>query len=69
MSKLRVQSFGISLDGYGAGPNQKLENPLGLRGPEIMEWFLPTRIFQKMHGGKEGETGVDNEMGLRMCSC
>jgi dihydrofolate reductase len=62
MSKLRVQSFGISLDGYGAGPNQSLENPLGERGPEIMEWFFPTRVFQKMHGGGVGETGVDNEM-------
>ncbi|HXU29861.1 MAG TPA: dihydrofolate reductase family protein [Thermoanaerobaculia bacterium] len=62
MSKLRVQSFGISLDGYGAGPNQSLENPLGERGPEIMEWFFPTRVFQKMHGGGEGETGIDNEI-------
>ena len=63
MSRVRVQSFGVSLDGYGAGPNQSLQNPLGMRGPEIMEWFFPTRFFQAMHGGgKGGETGVDNQM-------
>src|SRR5205809_1937749 len=39
MSRLRVQSFAISIDGYGAGPNQDLQNPLGVRGPELMEWF------------------------------
>ncbi|HEX4985298.1 MAG TPA: dihydrofolate reductase family protein [Burkholderiales bacterium] len=62
MSKLCVRSFGISLDGYGAGPGQDLQNPLGVRGPEIMEWFFPTRMFQKMFGTTEGETGVDNGM-------
>jgi dihydrofolate reductase len=65
VSHLRVQSFGISLDGFGAGPRQDLENPLGVRGPEIMEWFFPTRVFQKMYGDKEGETGVDNTMAER----
>ena len=65
MSHLRVQSFGISLDGFGAGPRQDLENPLGVRGPEIMEWFFPTRVFQQMYGDKEGETGVDNTMAER----
>jgi dihydrofolate reductase len=63
MSKVRVQCFGISLDGYGAGPDQSLQNPLGVRGPEMMAWFFPTRVFQKMHGGgADGETGVDNSM-------
>jgi dihydrofolate reductase len=62
MSKVRVACFGVSLDGYGAGPNQSLENPLGVRGPEIMGWFFPTRVFQKMYGSGEGETGVDNSM-------
>ena len=60
MSKLRVLSFAVSLDGYSAGPNQSLENPLGVRGPELMEWFFPTRFFQKMFGTGDGETGVDN---------
>lgn len=62
MSKLRVQSFAVSTDGYAAGPNQDLQNPLGIRGPELMEWFFPTRVFQKMYGKGEGETGVDNQM-------
>src|SRR5712672_3008020 len=60
MSKLRVQSFAISIDGYGAGPNQDLENPLGVRGPELMEWFFHTRVWRRMHGHDDGETGVDN---------
>jgi len=63
MSKVRVQSFAISLDGFGAGPAQDLQNPLGVRGPELMEWFFPTRLFQTMHGGgSDGETGIDNSM-------
>ena len=60
MSKLRVQSFAISIDGYGAGPNQDLQNPLGARGPELMEWFFHTRVWRRMHGDDDGETGVDN---------
>jgi dihydrofolate reductase len=60
MSKLKVQSFSISVDGYGAGPNQDLKNPLGVKGPELMEWFFHTRTWRKMHGLDEGETGVDN---------
>jgi len=62
MARLRVQCFSISLDGYGAGPNQDLEHPLGVGGPELMEWFLATRVWQQMHGGGDGETGVDNAM-------
>jgi dihydrofolate reductase len=62
MSSLRVQCFGVSLDGYGAGPNQSLDNPLGVRGPQIMQWFFPTRVFQRMYGQAPGETGVDNSM-------
>ena len=62
MPKLRVASFAISLDGYSAGPNQDLKNPLGVGGPELMEWFFPTRVFRKMHGEGDGETGIDNSM-------
>ena len=58
--KLRVQSFAISIDGYGAGPNQDLQHPLGVGGPELMEWFSPTRVWRKMHGHDDGETGLDN---------
>ncbi|ULU26279.1 dihydrofolate reductase family protein [Dyella terrae] len=60
MSKLRVQSFAVSLDGFSAGPNQDLENPLGVGGPALMEWFFATRMFQRMYGSGDGETGVDN---------
>ena len=62
MSKVRVQSFAISIDGYGAGPSQDLQNPLGVNGPELMEWFFHTRVWRKMHGEADGETGVDNQI-------
>jgi dihydrofolate reductase len=62
MSKLRVQSFAVSIDGFGAGPNQSLKNPLGERGPELMEWFFPTRVWRDMHGLGDGESGIDNGM-------
>ncbi|CAN5320466.1 dihydrofolate reductase family protein [soil metagenome] len=62
MSKVVVQAFGVSLDGFAAGPDQSLEHPLGTTGPEIMEWFFPTRTFKAMHGGGgEGETGIDDD--------
>jgi len=62
MSRLRVQSFAISIDGYGAGPGQDLQNPLGIRGPELMEWIFPTRLWSTMHGHDDGETGIDNDI-------
>ncbi|HEV8199725.1 MAG TPA: dihydrofolate reductase family protein [Candidatus Polarisedimenticolia bacterium] len=58
-SKVRVAAFGVSLDGFAAGPRQDLENPLGVGGPALMEWAFPTRTFQIMHGGTGGETGID----------
>jgi dihydrofolate reductase len=61
MPKLRVQSFAMSLDGYSAGLAQDLQNPLGVRGMELMEWFFPTRVWRKMHGQDGGETGIDNQ--------
>jgi dihydrofolate reductase len=60
MSKLLVQSFTISIDGYGAGPSQDLQNPLGVGGPGLMEWLFHTRMWRRMHGNGDGETGVDN---------
>jgi dihydrofolate reductase len=65
MAKLKVRSFGISLDGYGAGRDQDLEHPLGVRGPELMEWFFPTRIWREKQGLEGGETGIDNQMAER----
>jgi dihydrofolate reductase len=62
MSKVRVQSFALSIDGYGAGPDQDLQNPLGVNGPDLMEWFFHSRLWREMHGLADGETGVDNQM-------
>src|SRR3954468_9357325 len=62
MSKLRVQSFAISIDGYGAGPNQDLQNPLGVGGFDLMQWFMHTAMWRKMQGQGEGEEGTDNEI-------
>ena len=62
MSKVVVHAIGVSLDGFAAGTDQSLENPLGVRGPELMEWFFPTKTFIEQHGGGGGgETGVDND--------
>src|SRR5690349_10544447 len=63
MSKVRVMCISQSVDGFGAGMDQSLENPLGVNGPRIFEWYFPTRTFQKMYGDKPGETGIDNTMG------
>jgi dihydrofolate reductase len=65
MTRVRVHNFTISLDGYGAGPSQTLENPLGVGGETLHKWFIPTRAFQQMHGGTEGTTGVDDEIASR----
>jgi dihydrofolate reductase len=65
VSKLVVRSFSISIDGYGAGPDQDLQNPLGVGGPELFDWFFPTRTWQRMHGGEGGESGVDDDFAAR----
>jgi dihydrofolate reductase len=62
MPKLLVKAFSLSIDGFGAGPRQDLEHPLGVRGPELMEWFFATRAWRQMHGHEGGETGVDNQV-------
>jgi len=62
MPKVRVNSFAVSIDGYGAGPSQDLQNPLGVNGPELMEWFFHTQAWRRMHGQEGGETGIDNEV-------
>lgn len=65
MSKLRVHAFSISIDGYGAGPNQDLDNPLGVGGLALHKWVFATRTFQKMHGQGGGEGGVDDDFAAR----
>jgi len=65
MSKLRVNCFAISVDGYGAGPEQNEQNPLGRHGSELHGWFHATRTFQTMVGGGEGTTGLDDAFARR----
>jgi dihydrofolate reductase len=59
MTRVRVGGFSISLDGYGAGPEQSLQDPLGKRGRELHEWLFPTRFFREMCGKDGGSDGVD----------
>ena len=61
MSKVRVSAFAVSLDGYSAGPDQSLENPLGIRGPELFEWFFSTRTWREMRGLEGGSTDIDDD--------
>lgn len=61
MSKVRVSAFSLSIDGFGAGPNQDLQNPLGVGGPEMFDWFFHTKTWLETHGNVGGETGVDDD--------
>jgi dihydrofolate reductase len=65
MTRVRVESFTISLDGYGAGPDQDINNPLGVGGKDLHQWFIPTRTFQRTHGAGDGTTGVDDDFAAR----
>lgn len=65
MTKLRVACFSVSLDGYGAGPNQDIENPMGLGGMALHAWVFPTQMFRRMTGSDGGITGIDNDLALR----
>src|SRR5580693_2491453 len=65
MSRLRVQSFSLSIDGFGAGPDQDLANPLGVGGMALHQWFFGTRTFKEMHGSTGDETGIDEDFAAR----
>ncbi len=65
MARLRVQSFSISIDGYGAGPNQALDAPLGVGGMALHDWAFTTRTFRQMFGDQGGATGVDDDFAAR----
>lgn len=66
MTRVRVQSFGLSLDGYGAGPHQDLDNPLGVGGRGLAQWLVPTRTFQRTVLGTDGgTTGIDDDFAAR----
>jgi dihydrofolate reductase len=61
MPKLRVRNFAISLDGYGAGPAQGPDNPLGVGGERLHEWIFATRSGRQMFGMEGGDTGIDDQ--------
>jgi dihydrofolate reductase len=65
MPKLRVHGFSLSLDGYGAGPNQDIDNPLGVGGVALHEWAFATRTFRRMFGAEGGSNGTDDEFAAR----
>ena len=66
MTRVRVESFAISLDGYGAGPSQDIDNPLGVGGTDLHQWAFPTRTFQRaLFGTDGGTTGVDDDFAKR----
>jgi len=66
MTRLRVDGFTISLDGFGAGPGQDLEHPLGVGGDRLHKWLIPTKTFQRILFGKEGgDTGIDDDFAAR----
>jgi dihydrofolate reductase len=66
MARLLVRSFGLSLDGFGAGPDQGLDHPLGVNGQSIFGWFFPTQTFRRMHSdGANGTTGPDDDFAAR----
>lgn len=66
MSKLRVNAFSVSVDGFGAGPDQDRDQPLGRGGEQLHQWFIPTRTFQRTVMRREGgTTGADDDFAAR----
>jgi len=65
MPRIRVESFSMSIDGFGAGPNQSLDNPLGVGGETLHHWAFTTRTFQQMFGKEGGATGIDDDFATR----
>ena len=65
MAKVRVAGFSVSVDGYGAGPEQSLQDPLGKRGEELHRWLIATRTFKLMFGQDGGSEGIDNDYARR----
>jgi dihydrofolate reductase len=65
VSKVRVNTFSISIDGYGAAPDQSLENPFGVGGLALVDWLIATRTLQRMFGNEGGATGPDDDLAAR----
>jgi dihydrofolate reductase len=61
MGKVRACAFSVSLDGFGAGPNQDLHHPLGVGGAELTTWLIKTRMFHEMIGDEGGTTDIDDQ--------
>ncbi|MCB1024476.1 MAG: dihydrofolate reductase family protein [Acidobacteria bacterium] len=68
MSKVVVQAVGMSFDGFSAGADQSIDEPLGVLGKDLMEWFFPTKTFKEQHGGEGGETGIDDDFAAQSLS-
>jgi dihydrofolate reductase len=65
MSKISVRAFSISIDGFGAGPGQSKDNPLGVGGLALHDWAFATRTFRRMFGQEGGSTGIDEGFAAR----
>ena len=65
MSKVRVAGFSLSVDGFGAGPEQSMQDPLGKRGAEMFQWFFHTSTFRAMQGKDDGSQGIDEDYAAR----
>jgi dihydrofolate reductase len=65
MARFRVSAFGISMDGFGAGAEQSLDNPMGKGGMAVHGWAFETKTFRAMHGGEGGSTGIDEQFAAR----
>jgi dihydrofolate reductase len=65
MARVRVENFTLSLDGYGAGPDQSLENPLGRGGEALHDWLVNAGSWRRLHGKAGGATGIDDEFAER----
>ena len=68
MPKIVVQSIGMSLDGFSAGADQSIDEPLGVLGRDLMDWYLPTKTFIEQYGGEGGETGIDDDFAAQSMS-
>jgi dihydrofolate reductase len=66
VGKVKVSGFSVSLDGFGAGPNQSMENPIGINGHSLHGWLFQTKMFHQMTGKPGGESGVDNAFAMEM---
>jgi dihydrofolate reductase len=65
MTRVRVEGFTISIDGYGAGPDQSVNNPLGVGGEALHDWLVSTRSWRQMHGTEDGASGIDDDFAAR----